>query len=222
MIKAIKFISFGILVGVFLSACSLKSNGGLGLDEVNKPADYWYQNMLKEIRNGDLEKADSYFVSLQSEHLNSPLLSEAMLILGRAHMRAEEYQLAGFYFDEFTKRFGSVDNIDFIKYLKLQANYFAFAKKHRDQQLLLDSIKEAQEYTAKYPYSRYRPMVDTMLLRLELANLNLNKEIAKLYSKKDKEAGADIYREKIKEKPWLDELMQNDAKSSWYETIFLW
>ena len=72
-----------LFTGVYislLSACSLKTNSGLDLDEVNKSADYWYQNMLKEIRNGDLEKADSYFVSLQSEHLNSPLLSEAMLM----------------------------------------------------------------------------------------------------------------------------------------------
>ena len=87
MSKIFNFSIFTLCLAVLLSACSLKTNSGLDLDEVNKSADYWYQNMLKEIRNGDLEKADSYFVSLQSEHLNSPLLSEAMLILGRAHMQ---------------------------------------------------------------------------------------------------------------------------------------
>lgn len=116
MFRIIKIAISSLCLALFFSACSSKTNSGLALDEINKPADYWYQNMLKEIRNDDLEKADSYFVSLQSEHLNSPLLSEAMLILGRAHMQEEEYMLAGFYFDEFTKRFGNTDNIDFIRF----------------------------------------------------------------------------------------------------------
>lgn len=218
----LKIFLFSVSTLVFLNACSLKSNSGLDLDEVNKSADYWYQNMLKEVRNNNLEKADSYFVSLQSEHLHSPLLGEAMLILGRAHMQAEEYQLAGFYFDEFTKRFGSVENIDFIKFLKLQANYFAFSKQYRDQQLLMDSIKDARDFTQKYPYSRYRPMVSTMLLRLELANYSLNKEIARLYKRKDKESGAQYYEEKNKQTEWLKEVLRDEAQSPWYQKVFEW
>ncbi|MCL9823090.1 MAG: outer membrane protein assembly factor BamD [Helicobacter sp.] len=222
MKKFIQFflISFSFLI--ILNACSSKNNGGLALDEVNKPADYWYQNMLKEIRNGDLEKADSYFTSLQSEHLNSPLLSEAMLILGRAHMQEEEYLLATFYFDEYTKRFGDEKNIDFISFLKLQANYFAFAKQFRDQQLLAKSIKDAQDFSQKYPYSRYRPIVDTMLLKLELANLSLNKEIIKLYEKKDKQQAAKYYQQKIDESAWIKDIFYQEAGSPWYQKIFEW
>lgn len=222
MFKIIKIFVFSFCVTLFFNACSSKTNSGLALDEVNKPADYWYQNMLKEIRNGDLEKADSYFVSLQSEHLNSPLLGEAMLILGRAHMQEEEYMLAGFYFDEFTKRFGSQENIDFIKFLKLQANYFAFSKQFRDQQLLLDSIKEAKEFTQQYPYSRYRPMVDSMLLRLELSNLTLNEEIARLYERRKKGSGAKYYREKTQEVQWLKDVLRDDVESPWYQKLFEW
>lgn len=217
-----KFSFLSLFVVLLFSACASKNNSGLALDEVNKPADYWYQNMLKEIRNGDLEKADNYFVSLQSEHLNSPLLSEAMLILGRAHMQNEEYVLAGFYFDEFTKRFGSEENIDFIRFLKLQANYFAFSKQFRDQQLLLDSIKEAKEFTEQYPYSRYRPMVDTMLLRLELSNLALNLEIARLYERKKKGSGVEYYREKAQSAQWLKDILSDDVESPWYQKAFEW
>lgn len=222
MSKRIKVSIFSLCIALLFSACSSKTNSGLALDEVNKPADYWYQNMLKEIRNGNLEKADSYFVSLQSEHLNSPLLSEAMLILGRAHMQEEEYALAGFYFDEFKKRFGNTENIDFIKFLKLQANYFAFSKQFRDQQLLLDSIKEAKEFTQQYPYSRYRPMVDSMLLRLELSKLTLNEEIARLYKRKKKDSGAEYYREKTQEIQWLKNVLRDDVKSPWYQKFFEW
>lgn len=222
MLKIIKIPFFALCLFVFLGACSSKTNSGLALDEVNKPADYWYQNMLKEIRNGDLEKADSYFVSLQSEHLNSPLLSEAMLILGRAHMQEEEYLLAGFYFDEFMKRFGNEKNIDFVQYLKLQANYFAFGKQFRDQQLLLQSINEAKAFDQKYPYSRYRPMVDTMLLKLELANLSLNKEIIKLYKRKDKTNAAEFYQQKIDENAWIKDVYYQEAHSPWYQRMFEW
>ena len=222
MFKTMRLFLLSFCILLFMGACSGKSNGGLGLDEVNIPADYWYQNMLKEIRNDDLEKADSYFVSLQSEHLHSPLLSEAMLILGRAHMQAEEYLLAAFYFDEFTKRFGSPENIDFIQFLKLQANYYAFAKQYRDQQLLKKSIQDARDFTQKYPYSRYRPMIDTMLLRLELANLSFNEEIARLYERKKKGSGAEYYKEKANEVPWLKEVFRDEVESPWYQKLFEW
>lgn len=221
MLKIIKF-AFCLCVLAFLSACSSKTNSGLALDEVNKSADYWYQNMLKEIRFDDLEKADSYFVSLQSEHLHSPLVGEAMLILGRAHMQKEEYLQAGFYFEEFAKRFGNAENIDFMQYLRLQANYFAFSKQFRDQQLLLQSIEEAKAFGKKYPYSRYRPMVDTMLLKLELANLSLNKEIIKLYERRGKENAAEIYRQKIDENVWIKDVYYKEAHSPWYQRIFEW
>lgn len=222
MFKVVKVSLTSFILALLLASCSSKSNSGLALDEINKTPDYWYQNMLKEIRNGDLEKADSYFVSLQSEHLHTPLLAEAMLILGRAHMKAEEYLLAGFYYDEYTKRFGTESNIDFIKFLKLQANYFAFAEQFRDQQLLLKSIEEAKDFSLKYPYSRYRPMVDTMLLKLELANLTLNKEIINLYSKKNKQEAAKLYEDKINQNEWVKEVYYNQVNTPWYKKLFEW
>ena len=71
-----------LAICVVFSACDKKDK-----NEFNKPAIYWYQNIIKEIKFGNLEGADNFYASLQSEHINSPLLPEAMLILGQAHIR---------------------------------------------------------------------------------------------------------------------------------------
>lgn len=216
------FFATCAILGVSFSGCSSLSNSGLAADEINKPADYWYHSMLKEINSNDLEKADSYFSSLQTEHINSPLLSEAMLILGKAHMKNEEYELAAFYFDEYIRRFGNTQNIDFARYLKIQANFFAFSRKHRDQQLLLKSIKDAEEFSEKYQYSRYRPAVDTMLLKMELANASLNSEIAALYSRRGKPLASEFYKQKAGQKEWLKNVYKKEAGTPWYSKIFEW
>ena len=65
-------------------------------------------------------------------------------------------------------------------------------------------------------------MVDTMLLKLELANLSLNKEIIKLYSKKDKQQAAEYYQQKIDENQWVKDVFYKEADSPWYQKIFEW
>ncbi len=69
-----------VAVVVLMSGC------GKEMDEFNKPADYWYEKMIDAVSKGNLEKADGYFSSLQSEHIGSPLLGEATLIMAQAHM----------------------------------------------------------------------------------------------------------------------------------------
>ncbi|MGP1449591.1 MAG: outer membrane protein assembly factor BamD [Wolinella sp.] len=202
---------------LFTAGCSQKN----GVDEYNKPADYWYQRMLRDIRSGDLEGADSMFASLQSEHIHSPLVPEAMLILGRAHMDNQEYVLAEFYFEEFLKRYGSSENADFIGYLKLQANFFAFSRESINQQLLLDSINEVESYIKKHPYSRYKPYADTILLKLHLAHIALNREIARIYDIQDKNEAAEIYRNRIQYE-WLKSVISKEPDIQWYRKIFNW
>ncbi|MEN8251298.1 MAG: outer membrane protein assembly factor BamD, partial [Bacteroidota bacterium] len=62
--------------------------------EFNKPALYWYQQMADSITRGNLDKADSYFISLKSEHMRSPLMPTSLMMLAHAHMNKEEYLLA--------------------------------------------------------------------------------------------------------------------------------
>ena len=56
------------LFAYLLTACSNK------VEEFDKPAMYWYEEIFKEIRYNNLETADTKFASLQSEHTNSPLI----------------------------------------------------------------------------------------------------------------------------------------------------
>ncbi len=179
------------LITLFFIGCAEKEL------EYNKPAIYWYQKIIKECEGGDLEMADDYFVSLKSEHINSPLIKEAMLILAQAHMQEEEYLLANFYLDEFIKRYGDSQNIEFAKFLKIRANFLSFKLPYRDQLLLSDTIKEAREFINLYPNSNYRQLVDTILTKMELSQVLFNKEIARLYNKLDKSYASEYYMSKI-------------------------
>lgn len=205
------------LLALLITGCSQKET----ITEYNQPALHWYQKMIEQIRVNDLEKADDYFSSLQSEHINSPLLPEAMLILAQAHMDEEEYLLARFYVDEFIKRFGSKENIDFAKHLKIKAGYLSFKLTGRDQQLLLDTISEAESFIRQNPYSTYRPLVDTMLVKMHLANHFLNLRIAALYEKLEKPEAAEAYRNKAVY-PWVNNLLATEPEEAWYRSIFNW
>ncbi|RAX57917.1 outer membrane protein assembly factor BamD [Helicobacter monodelphidis] len=189
--------------------------------EYDKPADYWYESMLKEIRFGNLEGADDRLASLQSEHINSPLIKEAMLILANAHMDEKEYILAGFYFDEYLKRFGNAQNRPFIAYMKIKANYYAFERENVNQQLLLESIAEAEEYHKRYPSSPYRAWVDSMLVNFYLGQQAMNLEIARIYNMRDAHQAADIYRNELPFS-WVREIKTEPAKIAWYRKLFNW
>lgn len=202
---------------IFVSGCSDKQE----VAEFNKPAIYWYKQMMGSVHEQDLEKADDYYTSLQSEHINSPLLPEAMLVLAKAHMDEEEYLLAEFYIDEYIKRFGTRKNIDFAKHLKIKANYFAFNVQGRDQQLLIDTIVQAEKFIQENPYSSYRPIVDTMLLKMYLADLSLNKQISELYVQMDKADAADFYSNKMRYE-WLKNIIYEDPDMAWYRQMFNW
>jgi outer membrane protein assembly factor BamD len=205
-----------VSIALFFAACSQKE-----IEEYNKPALHWYKMMLDQIKVGNLEKADDYFTSLQSEHINSPLIPEAMLVLAKAHMDKEEYLLAEFYYDEFIKRYGDTDNIDFVRNMKIRAKYFALDLPDRDQQLLLDTIANAEDFTSEHPYSRFRPLVDTMLLNMYLAKLAMDKNIASLYERLDKPEAAKYYDNKY-EYEWLKKVVMKTPELAWYRQIFNW
>ncbi|WP_253248279.1 outer membrane protein assembly factor BamD [Helicobacter sp. 12S02634-8] len=206
---------FLLLLAVFLAACA-KQNA-----EYNKPATYWYQGILKEIKFGNLETADNYYSSLQSEHINSPLLPEAMLILGQAHMNQEEYILAEFYFDEYLKRYGTIQNADYIAFLKLQAHYYAFKNQSKDQEFISDTLQALDNFINKYPNSRYIPYVEYIQVKFVLGQNELNKAIANVYKKQHKKEALDKYLERI------DEELQKETNPKpshipWYVVIFNW
>jgi outer membrane protein assembly factor BamD len=189
------------------------------IDEYNKPAMYWYSKIIEQISNGDLERADEYYTSLQGEHISSPLLPEATMILAIAHMYFEEYLLSEHFLDEYVKRYATSNEKEEAEFLKIRAKYMALPNPRRDQALINEAIKSAENFKNDYPNSMYIEVVNTMLTRLYLAQAVLNETIASLYDRIDKPRGAEYYRN-IQPKPWIVWKDIDRANTPWYREWF--
>jgi len=185
----------------------------------NKPALYWYGEIIKKIKDFDLEEADNLYTSLSSEHISSPLLPEAMIILAQAHMEEEEYLLANFYLDEYIKRFGTTQKSEYARFMKIKANFESFPNPNRNQQLLLDTMKQTKEFVDRYPDSQYRPMVETMYVKLKLGEHFMIKNIADLYTRIDKPEAAKVYQEQFDNSP-LKNANMIKPHIPWYRSWF--
>ena len=211
--KIINVLIVASLVAL-ISGCASKDK-----EVFNMPATYWYEEIAKEIKAQDLEKADSRYTSLASEHIESPLLPDAMMMLANAHMQDEEYVLANFYLDEYLKRYGNKANADHVRFMKIKANYEAFPNPNRNQQLLLDTIVQTKDFLAKYPNSKFRPLAETILVRLEMGEYFLDENIKDLYTRVDKPEAAKLYDEKLK-KSSLGEAKIVEPNIPWYRSWF--
>jgi outer membrane protein assembly factor BamD len=167
--------------------------------EFNKPALYWYKKIADNIGRKNMDKADEYYISLKSEHIRSPLMPTAIMMLAHAHMQREEYLLANYYFDEFNRRYADESTREYTEFMKLKASFLGVKDVYKDQKLIMDSINSAQTYLMRYPGSEYTPMVNTLLVRLHMAQYLLNENIAALYDRTDKPEAAKIYRAKNKD-----------------------
>ena len=208
---------------IFFSGCSKD------LEEYNKPAVYWYAKIVESISDGNLDKADNYYSSLQGEHIGSPLLPEATMILAIAHMHYEEYLLTEHFLNEYVKRYANTNEKEFAEFLKIKAKYMALPNPRRDQVLINEAIEEAQNFKRNYSGSMYYSIVDTMGTNLYMAEAALNESIASLYDRVDKPKSALYYRN-IEPQPWIEwnevdrantpwykEWFEGDGTSSWYE-----
>ena len=186
-------LSMSLMLTVLIVGC-----GGNDEDvvEFNKPALYWYQKIAASITKGSLDKADSYYISLKSEHMRSPLMPTAVMMLAHAHMNEEEYLLSNYYLDEYNKRYGEADSREYTDFMKLKASFLGIKDVYKDQKLIIDSIAKSQTYIARYPGSPYSALVNTMLIRLHMSQYLLNENIAALYDRTGKDAAAKIYRDK--------------------------
>lgn len=168
------------------------------VEEFNKPALYWYKKIAKSIANGNMDKADAFYISLKSEHMRSPQMPTAIMLLAHAHMDNEKYLLSNYYLDEYNKRYGESQNREYIEFMKLKASFLGIKDVYKDQKLIIDSIAKANTFTLRYPGSKYAPMVSTMLIRLHMSQYLLNENIAALYDRTGKPNASKIYREKNK------------------------
>ena len=208
------FFLTGLLMMGIMAGCSSKSE-----EEYEKPALYWYQKMMKKIASGNLEKADNIFTSLESEHISSPLIPQAMMILMQAHMDNEEYLLANFYLEEYMKRYGSFKNRELAEFIQIKAAFYGLRSPQRDQKLISDTLIRARNYIVKYPEGKFTPMVHTMEVRLEMTRFLLNEKIAQLYDRRDKPKAAAIYR-KRNEVGWIKLEDIEPPSSGWFGWLF--
>ncbi len=208
-IKGKEVVRVFLLIGAFLifSGCATKE------DLYNKPAMFWYSKIIEEVKKYDLEEADKYYTSLASEHINSPILKDVMIIMALAHIDDEEYVLARFYLDEYIKRFGDKKGSEYARFLKVKASFFGLQQANRDQKLILDTLRDSKEFKDKYPYSQYSYMVDTIISKLEIARYVLIKDIASLHKKLENEKAYEIYKAKM-QKSWVNKMDIEEPKNN--------
>lgn len=219
MTKVVRNIVNVALLGcitMFMVSCSSKQDGN---EEYNQPALYWYNKMIKQVSTGYIDEADDTYLSLQSEHKNSPLLATSMQIMAKAHIEEEQYELSNYYLDEYIKRFALSKNIDYIRYLKIKANYLSFQYQNREQELINSTIKEIEVFLEKYPTSSYVPLVETINGRLAMSKASMDQEIAALYSRVGKPLASEVYNEKVKQN-WVEPTEIQAVDVPWYRSIF--
>lgn len=213
MKKQTQFIIATLAAFILLSGCSKE------LEEYNKPAVYWYAKIIESISDGSIDKADNYYSSLQSEHVGSPLLPEATMILAIAHMHFEEYLLSEHFLNEYVKRYANPNEKEFAEFVKIKAKYMALPNPRRDQALISEAIHEAQKFSMHYPNSMYNDILDNMVTNLYMADAALNETISDLYDRLDKPKSAEYYRS-IKPQPWIKWEEIDRANSTWYRSWF--
>lgn len=206
------------ILGAFM-ALILMGGCSKDVEEYNKPAIYWYTQMIKHIADGDLDKADSYYSSLEGEHIASPLLPEATMILAIAHMHHEEYILTEHFLDEYINRYANLNEKEFAEFLKIKAKYMSLPNPRRDQSLIQEAILAAEKFKHNYAGSMYYSVVDTMATRLYIAEASLNESISDLYARLDKPKGAAYYKS-LKPEPWIDWSEIETANTAWYREWF--
>ncbi len=210
-----KHILWVFCVGIFLAACSAKDSEEL----YNLNATQWYKQIIKDLQDKDLQKADTHYSGMASEHVADALLETTLIILAQAHMDEEEYELAEFYLDEYNKKFGSSRNVDYIRYLKIKAKFDAFGLPNRNQALMLKSQKEIDAFLKDYPYTQYEPLVQTMLTKFNLAVFYLNDTISDLYKRTGREESYGIYEQRLKESEFFDKSIIK-PELPWYRAVF--
>jgi outer membrane protein assembly factor BamD len=205
-------IIFTFIVLIVFGGCSTK-------EVSNKSALFWYGKILEAVKTSDLANADSYFLSLRSEHRKSPFIKEAILILANAHLDYEEYKVANYYYDTYIKLYGQSDKKEFISYKKIQSNFYSFNRAFREQKLLIDTIATSNKFIVEFPDSKYLSEVKMIIAKMNLAQISLNDKVSILYTKLDKPKASEFYRQKNSNNS-LSKTKYKEAPIPWYRWLF--
>lgn len=212
-------MKFAITLLPLLFAITIFTGCAKDDDEYNKPAMYWYTKIIENVSISNLDKADNYYSSLQGEHVGSPLLKEATLILAIAHMQNDEYILADHFLDEYVKRYANANEKEYSEYMSVKSKFMSLPHPRRDQAAIDEMILLARAFELKYPQSIYFPVVDTMLTKVYIGRAALNESIAMLYDRVDKPKSAKYYRD-LDPQSWINWKEINRDNTGWYRNMF--
>ncbi|CZE47138.1 outer membrane protein assembly factor BamD [Campylobacter geochelonis] len=213
MRNCFKFFAL-LIMALFIVGCGDKSRGLYNLQPLA-----WYDHIIDDIKNADLEQADKHYTQFVSEHVASPLIEPTLLILAQAHMDESEYAQANAFLDEYIRRYGTLDKIEYATFLKIKANYDSFRQPNRNQNLMQNSIIEINNFLVQYPNTQYRPLIETMLVKFKLAEYYLNENIKDLYQRTGRDTSAEIYAQKI-ENSALKDANLTPPDLPWYRAFF--
>lgn len=202
-----------VFSSLFFSACSDDA------DEFNKSASYWYEQIIIAVADGNLEKADNFFNSLQNEHSASPLIKDALILLAKEHSERNEHLLAGFFANEYKTRFSEPKNADYVGFLNIQTNFYAFGNYTKDQGFVNENVNEITAFVISNQHSKFLPYLRHILTTFKLAQLEINQEIARVYRMKDKEIAQKQYESKNAD---LDGIDFEPSHIPWYVKFFSW
>lgn len=209
-----KYIIYVIVLLIFCACSNTK-------DSINKPALFWYEQIIIAINNNNLESADNYFNSLQSEHIASPLIKEALILLLQAHMDNNEHLLSTFFINDYKTRYSNNDNKDFIEFLLKKSNYYAFNNYSKDHGFINEVLTDLQSFIILNPNNTYLPYIKHILTSFKLASLEIDKEIIRIYNLQDKYSAKEKYENNIK-KLGVDNIEFIPSHIPWYVRIFNW
>jgi outer membrane protein assembly factor BamD len=193
----IKQVLILLVVTTLFYGCSDKD----AVNDYDRPALTWYQDIVKEVAIVNLDKADNLYISLKSEHSRSPLLPTATMLLANAHMEDQAYIMADYYLDEYLKKYASGTSVEQAKFLKIKAAFLGIKDVNKEQKLMIDTLVEVDKFVKAYPDSIYMPVVSTVKVRLYMSQYLLNENIASLYSRLGKEKAEEIYKNKNAHSP---------------------
>ena len=213
--KNMKLIIKFFLLVFLLSACSNNIN------DFQKPATFWYEQIILAVNDNNLEKADNYFSSLQSEHIASPLIKDALVLLIQAHIDNNEHLLSSFFVSEYKKRYSDKNNIDFISFLETKANYYAFSNYSKDHGYITNTISKISTFVQNNNKNPYLPYITHILTSFKLAKREINKEAIRIYKMQDKPKAQEKY-EMYNEELGLDSIESRPSYIPWYVLIFNW
>jgi len=118
------------------------------------------------------------------------------MILANAHMEDQAYIMADYYLDEYLKKYANGSRVEQAKFLKIKAAFLGIKDVNKEQQLMLNTLVEADKFVKSYPNSIYLPVVSTVKVRLHMSQYLLNENIASLYDRLGKDKAKEIYENK--------------------------